>query len=75
VPALSAVASVALMASLPGSTWTRLFAWMAVGMAIYFFYGYRRSRLGTDRGAEIPEALDLSSHSTVRLTGRPMKRE
>jgi APA family basic amino acid/polyamine antiporter len=48
VPVLSAVSSIALMASLPGSTWTRLFGWMAVGMLIYFFYGYRRSRLAGD---------------------------
>jgi APA family basic amino acid/polyamine antiporter len=45
VPVLSAVVSLALMLSLPGETWTRLFAWMAVGVAIYFFYGYKRSRL------------------------------
>jgi APA family basic amino acid/polyamine antiporter len=45
VPVASAVASIVLMASLPGSTWLRLFGWMTVGVLIYFFYGYRRSRL------------------------------
>ncbi len=45
VPALSAVVSLALMLSLPAQTWTRLFVWMAVGIAIYFAYGYRRSEL------------------------------
>ena len=45
VPAASALASIALMLSLPGETWTRLFAWMAVGVAIYFMYSVRRSNL------------------------------
>jgi basic amino acid/polyamine antiporter, APA family len=45
VPAASAVVSLALMLSLPGETWTRLFVWMAVGAVIYFAYGYRFSRL------------------------------
>ena len=45
VPSLSAVVSLALMLSLPGQTWIRLFAWMAVGIGIYFAYGQRRSRL------------------------------
>ena len=45
VPALSALVSLALMLSLPGETWTRLFVWMGIGIAIYFVYGYRRSRL------------------------------
>jgi APA family basic amino acid/polyamine antiporter len=45
VPVLSAAVSLALMLSLPGETWTRLFVWMAVGIVIYFAYGFRRSRL------------------------------
>jgi APA family basic amino acid/polyamine antiporter len=46
VPIASALVSLALMASLPGSTWLRLIAWMALGVALYFVYGARRSRLG-----------------------------
>ena len=48
VPALSAVVSLALMLSLPGRTWLRLFAWMGVGVAVYFLYGYRHSRQGLE---------------------------
>jgi len=33
------------MLSLPGETWTRLFVWMAIGVAIYFTYSVRRSNL------------------------------
>jgi APA family basic amino acid/polyamine antiporter len=45
VPVLSALVSLALMLSLPAETWTRLLLWMIAGIAIYFAYGYRRSRL------------------------------
>jgi basic amino acid/polyamine antiporter, APA family len=45
VPALSALVSFALMAGLPGDTWMRLIIWMALGMAIYFMYGYSHSEV------------------------------
>jgi APA family basic amino acid/polyamine antiporter len=34
-----------LMAQLPLTTWIRFFGWLAAGMLIYGFYGYRHSRL------------------------------
>jgi APA family basic amino acid/polyamine antiporter len=46
IPIASAVVSLALMASLPGATWTRLVVWMAIGVVLYFTYGARRSRVG-----------------------------
>jgi APA family basic amino acid/polyamine antiporter len=45
VPILSALVSLALMASLPLPTWERLIIWMAIGIAIYFGYGRRHSEL------------------------------
>ena len=45
VPIASAVVSFALMLSLPGATWERLALWMAIGLAIYFLYSRRHSRL------------------------------
>jgi len=50
VPIASAVVSLALMASLPGSTWLRLVLWMALGVVLYFTYGARRSRLSARTG-------------------------
>jgi APA family basic amino acid/polyamine antiporter len=35
-----------LMYSLPADTWYRLGIWMALGLAIYFLYGKRNSKLG-----------------------------
>jgi APA family basic amino acid/polyamine antiporter len=45
LPALSALVSLTLMMGLPRATWERLILWMAIGIALYFAYGYRKSRL------------------------------
>lgn len=44
VPILGAGASAAQMASLPVDTWLRLIVWMAIGFAIYFFYGRKQKQ-------------------------------
>ena len=50
VPAVHLVAglgilfSVALIATLPPSTWIRLAVWLAIGLVIYFFYARPRTR-------------------------------
>jgi len=45
VPIMGIVVSLYLMASLPLVTWERLFIWLAIGLAIYFLYGARHSRV------------------------------
>jgi len=51
VPAVRLTASLGILfcalmaASLPGGTWWRLVIWTAIGVAIYFAYGYRNSAL------------------------------
>jgi basic amino acid/polyamine antiporter, APA family len=45
LPLLSALVSLTLMIGLPRATWERLILWMAVGIAVYFAYGYGHSRL------------------------------
>jgi APA family basic amino acid/polyamine antiporter len=49
LPALSALVAFVLMLGLPWATWERLIIWMGIGVAIYFAYGYRRSRLRKGR--------------------------
>src|SRR5215212_7718326 len=44
VPAIGVLVCVAQMVALPVPTWVRLFVWLAMGMAVYLFYGRRRSR-------------------------------
>jgi basic amino acid/polyamine antiporter, APA family len=45
-PVLAALACLALMMGLPSTNWWRFGVWLAVGLVIYFRYGFRRSRLG-----------------------------
>ena len=44
-PIVGTLFCVYLMYELPGTTWVRFFIWMALGVAIYFLYGIRNSRL------------------------------
>jgi basic amino acid/polyamine antiporter, APA family len=43
------------MTKLEGLTWIRFFVWLAIGMAIYAFYGYRHSELRGSRAAPGPQ--------------------
>ncbi len=45
VPILGIAFCLLLMFSLPPQNWLRLFAWMLIGLAIYWFYGRRHSAL------------------------------
>ncbi len=45
LPILSALVSLTLMIGLPRATWERLIIWMAIGVAFYFLYGFRHSKL------------------------------
>jgi len=47
VPILAVLASFYLTLNLPAATWVRFAVWMAIGLAVYFSYGVRRSRLVT----------------------------
>ena len=44
-PVLSALACLALIAGLEISNWLRLVVWLAIGLVVYFSYGYRHSVL------------------------------
>src|SRR5437667_115473 len=45
VPILGVISCLNLMRALPSITWIRFGLWLIVGMVVYFFYGFRRSRL------------------------------
>ncbi len=44
-PIVSIVCCLVLMISLPLETWVRFFAWLAIGLVIYFTFGRHRSTL------------------------------
>ena len=46
VSTLSVLLCVYLMLNLTGGTWVRFVVWMAIGLVVYFTYGYKHSRLG-----------------------------
>jgi APA family basic amino acid/polyamine antiporter len=45
VPILGIATCVLMMVSLPWETWLRLAVWLAIGLAIYFGYGKKHSKL------------------------------
>jgi basic amino acid/polyamine antiporter, APA family len=51
-PLISIVACLYLMLQLPRITWIRFGIWLAIGLVLYFLYGYRNSVLRTGRRRE-----------------------
>jgi APA family basic amino acid/polyamine antiporter len=51
VPILGVVSCIYLMLGLPWITWLRFALWLIVGMVVYLFYGFRKSRLANPRDA------------------------
>ncbi|RZK30226.1 MAG: amino acid transporter, partial [Hymenobacter sp.] len=45
VPILGIITCVVMMASLPWETWLRLAVWLTIGLAIYYGYGRKNSKL------------------------------
>jgi APA family basic amino acid/polyamine antiporter len=43
VPILGVVTCLYLMSGLPRDMWMRLFAWLVIGLVIYFSYGIKRA--------------------------------
>ena len=45
LPLLGVVCCIGIIAYLPQPSWMRFLVWLAVGIVVYFAYGYRHSRL------------------------------
>jgi amino acid transporter len=45
IPVLGTLCCLYLMITIPAKSWLVFFGWMAVGLLVYFIYGYRHSRL------------------------------
>lgn len=51
-PVIGIILCILLMIDLPGETWIRFVAWLAIGVLIYVFYGYKHSRLRTETNVQ-----------------------
>ncbi len=49
IPVLGALSCMYLMIEIPVNSWLWFFIWMGIGLVIYFFYGYRRSKLANEQ--------------------------
>ena len=56
LPILSAVICFYLTLNLSIETWLRFLIWLAIGIVVYFAYGYRNARLST--GKAVPHAIE-----------------
>ena len=54
VPIMGMVVSFGLMASLPLGTWIRLLVWLVIGMAIYFGYSVKHSKVQQGTAQNVP---------------------
>lgn len=52
IPVLAAISAAYLAFNLPPLTWIRFFIWLAIGLFIYFAYGYRKSSLAGGESQE-----------------------
>ena len=50
VPVLGMLACLYLMLGLPTSAWIRFAVWLAIGLGLYYTYGFTHSRLASNRG-------------------------
>ena len=48
IPILGVIFCAYLLIEIPAVSWMYFFVWMAIGLTIYFLYGYRKSRLAAE---------------------------
>ena len=49
IPILGMMCCLYLMIEIPVKSWFVFFIWMAVGLSVYFMYGYKNSKLSAEK--------------------------
>ncbi|MCX8052559.1 MAG: amino acid permease [Armatimonadetes bacterium] len=62
IPILGVLFCLILMFSLPSENWLRLFVWLAIGLAIYWFYGRHHSVMACQREYEAKKNEPTQAH-------------
>jgi APA family basic amino acid/polyamine antiporter len=70
VPILGILSCLLLMLSLPAANWFRLFAWLAIGLCIYFGYGMWHSTLGRNLRETLKQVEPPTSGPQTNITER-----
>ena len=71
VPILGIVSCLMLMFSLPVENWYRLLGWMALGLVIYFSYGYSQRARGTTRTSAFRAPPGVSTTERTAASAMP----
>ena len=50
IPVMGVLSCSYLLVEIPAKSWAWFFAWMAIGLTVYFLYGYRKSKLAPPLG-------------------------
>lgn len=53
IPVLGALSCLYLMIEIPVNSWFWFFVWMGLGLIVYFFYGYRKSKLADSQNSNV----------------------
>ncbi len=60
IPILGVLTCLGLMATLPADTWVRLIVWLVIGLAIYFSYGQKHSKVQANSVPEPKRAPSMA---------------
>ncbi|XP_060564997.1 cationic amino acid transporter 2-like isoform X2 [Ruditapes philippinarum] len=75
LPGISIFVNIFLMLRLPEATWIRFAVWMAIGLAIYFLYGYSHSNQGLRKSVTDTFPDYEVKYEKKRSAGQKMKQD
>jgi APA family basic amino acid/polyamine antiporter len=71
LPIIGVAFAVYLMSDLPLATWIRFIVWLAIGLIIYWLYGFKHSRLRSDAQPAVPGTPNRATDAELPDGGEP----